>query len=220
MSAIKRIAVAMVAAVCACPAQTFGGRADDKTVIWSPPEIGWLDNMPQATVPKEMIGALRVANVPIVLEETNLTDAQKRFGGTIGSSGDAGESLAWICLDGNDKDGTWILWLFSGEIDGPAIGGFQWMRLSASERPDRRCSRLPKNKGGVELPIALHLGMTEVEVQKVLGQPTVTRDKTSFYDHEHKTVIRNEDCTVSNDVAIVFREGAVWAIEAAKTTGN
>lgn len=210
----------MVAAVCACPAQTGGRTASGNTVVWSPPNVGWWDDMPRPTVPKEMIGALRVANMPIVLEDTKLEDAQKRFGGTIGARGDGGESLGWLCLYGSDNDGSWILWLTSGEIDGPTIGGFQWRRLSPMERPDRRCSRLPEGKGGIELPIALRPGMTEAEVQNLLGPPTAARGKTLFFCHEHRKVIHKENYTVSNGVAIVLRDGVVWAIEVAKTTSD
>jgi hypothetical protein len=167
-----------------------------------------------------MIGSLRVANLPIVLEETNLEDVQKRFGGTIGDSGDAGDALGWLCLYESNKDGPWILWLTSSEINGPTIGGFQWRRLSIQETPDQRCSQLREDKGRIELPIALHLGMTELEVQKILGRPTVTRGKTLFFCHEHQKVIRKENYTVWNGVAIVFRYGVVWAIEVAKTTSD
>jgi hypothetical protein len=62
--------------------------------------------------------------------------------------------------------------------------------------------------------------MTEAETQKILGRPTAMRGKTFFFCHEHQTVIRKEDFTVSNDVAVVFRNGVAWAIEAAKTTSN
>lgn len=219
MKLIRLIALAMVTAVCACSAQTTG-RPSAKTIIWSPPKVGWWDNMPRPTIPKEMIGALKVANLPIVLEDTKLEDAQKRFGGTIGARGDAGESLGWLCLYGSDNDGPWILWLTSDEIDGPYVGGFQWRRLSLHERPDRRCTRLPEGKGGIQLPIALHPGMTTVDVQKVLGRPTVARGNTLFFCHEHQKVIRKENYTVSNNVAIVLRDGVVWAIEAAKTTSD
>jgi hypothetical protein len=222
MNRIGLIALAMIAAVCVSPAQTGSRPVADrgKAVVWSPPNVGWWDEMPKATVPKVMIGSLRVAGLPIVLEKTNLEDAHKHFGGTIGSQGDASESLGWICLDGRDKEGAWILWLFSGEIDGPAIGGFEWRHLSTSEKPDHRCSHLPKNSIGIELPIVLHLGMTEAEVRTLLGSPTAAREMTLFYCHEHQTVIRKEDYTVSNNVAIVFRKGAVWAIEVTKTTSN
>ena len=176
--------------------------------------------MPRPTVPKEMVGALSVANVPIVIEETKLEDARKRFGGTVGSRGDAGDAEAWLCLHGNDANGPWILWLESFEINGPDVGGFQWRRLSPNESPDRRCGRIPDDKGGIDLPLALHLGMTEVEVQKVLGRPTVTRGKTLFFSHEHQRVIDKENYSVSNHLALVFRDGMLWEIEAVKITVN
>jgi len=167
-----------------------------------------------------MVGSLRVANLPVVLEETTLEDAQKRFGGTFGNHGDGGESLGWLCLHGSDELGRWIIWLTSGEINGTTVGGFQWRRLSPHDIPDRRCSQIPDGKGGIALPIALHLGMTEAEIHEILGRPTVTRGKTFFFCHKHRTVIHKEDFTVSNDVAIVFRDGVAWAIEVAKTTSN
>jgi hypothetical protein len=216
----SRLIAIVLLTVCSSPAQTVSGRLGEKLVMWSPPDVGWWDNMPRATIPKEIIGSLRVANLPIVLEKTNLEDVKKRFGGTIGNRGDGGESLGWLCLYGSDKGGPWILWLTSGEIDGPTIGGFQWRRLSTRETPDRRCSQIPDDKGGVALPIALHLGMAEAEVQAILGRPTVMRGKTFFFCHEHQTVIRKEAFTVSNDVAIVFRDGGASAIEVAQTTGN
>lgn len=219
MKLIARFTVLFAVATCFSFAQT-AHTSTDKTILWSPPNTGWWDSMPQPTVPKEMIGTLRVADVPIILEETNLKDAKKRFGAIIGSRGDAGEALGWLCLHGSDADGTWILWLTSSEMDGPHIGGFQWRRLAANEIPDRRCALLPQDKSGIQLPIALHPGMTAAEVQKVLGQPTVKRGKTLFFCHEHQRVVRKENYTVSNNVAIVFRDGLVWAIEAAKTTSN
>lgn len=214
------IGILLTVTHCVSFAQIGSNSRIAKTLIWTPPEIGWWDNMPRPTVPKEMIGALRVGSFSIVLEDTKLEGAQKTFGGKIGSHGDAGDAEAWLCLHGRDANGPWIIWLTSGEIDGPAIGGFQWRHLSPNQAPDRRCNLLPLDNGGIELPIALHLGMAEAEVQKVLGQPTVSRGKTQFYLHEHQAVIDKENYTVSNDVAIIFREGKVWVIEAAKTTGN
>lgn len=167
-----------------------------------------------------MIGTLRIANMPIVLGETKLQTVQRRFGGTLGSRGDAGDAEAWLCLYGSDSEGPWIFWLTSGEIDGPAIGGFQWRSLSRKEGPDRRCRFLPQAKGGIELPLAIHPGLNEAEVRQILGSPTVVRGKTLIFSHEHRMVIHGETWTVSNDVAVFFVDGAVRAIEVAKTTSD
>lgn len=168
-----------------------------------------------------MIATLLVAGMPVTLEETKVEDVRERLGGTIGSQGDASEALAWLCFHGGDKTGRWMLWLTSGELAGlTIIDGFDWSRLSAGGIPDHRCRSLPKNSDGIELPIQLHLGMTEQEVRQTLGAPSDIRNKTLIFNHEHKTVIRNEPYTVSNNVSVVFRSGVVWAIEVARTTSN
>lgn len=167
-----------------------------------------------------MIGSLRVGGMSIILEETKLDDARKHFGAGIGGRGDAGDAEAWVCLHGSDDDGPWMFWLTSGEIDGPSIGGFQWRRLSPDEMPDRRCPLLSKKSGGIELPAAIHLGIEEQEVRQILGRPTFEKGKLLIFSHEHRRVIRGETFYVSNNIAILVREGVVWAIEVAKSTGD
>ncbi len=217
---IGKIAIGFIVLACVSSAQVTQSKPSAIKVIWSPPRIGWQDNPPSPTVPKEMIGTLRIDNMPINLEETKLEDARKHFGGTIGSRGDAGDAEAWLCLHGSDVNGPWIFWLTSGEIDGPSIGGFQWRRLSSSEKPDRRCRSLPNEGGGIRLPLAIHPGMTKLEVQQILGMPTYVRNNTQFFSHEHQRIIGKETWTVSNDMALVFRYGVVWAMEVAKTTSD
>lgn len=204
----------------ACSAQNGGSKTGADSVVWEPPIIGWPDTLPRPTVPKEMIGSLRVGRFPVILEATKLEDAQRHFGGTIGRRGDGGESEAWLCLHGKDAIGPWVLWLDSGEIDGPAIGGFQWRRLVPDQRPDRRCQLIRKGGGTVELPLAVHLGMTDVEVRKALGHPTLEQNRTFFFFHEHQETIDKLPYTSDNSVAIVIRNGSVSAIEVSKTTSN
>ena len=201
-------------------AQTQRNGPGKDAILWSPPKMGWPDQLPRPTVPKEMIGSLRVANMPIILEETTLEGVQKRLGGTLGSRGDAGEAEAWLCFCGSDSEGPWIFWLTSGELDGPAISGFQWRSLSPGERPDRRCRQLSLGSGRIELPLAIHLRMTEMETRRILGIPTIVRGKLLIFSHEHKQVIRGETYSVSNDIAVALRDGVVWAIEVAKSTSN
>jgi hypothetical protein len=62
--------------------------------------------------------------------------------------------------------------------------------------------------------------MTVAELQKLLGHPTAKRGKTLFFCHEHQGVIHKGNFVVYNNVAIVIRDGVVWAIEVAKTTSN
>ncbi len=210
--------VVVLVVTCVCSAQTIRSKTSNNTVIWSPPRINWPEIEFPSTVPKEMIGKLRIANFPVILEETELETARKHFGGSIGSRGEAGDSESWLCLHGSDTNGPWILWLTSGELDGPAIMGFQWRRLPPNETPDRHCGLISQDKGGIELPLALYPGMTEAEMRKILGKPSFVSGKTLIYCHEHQEMIHKLPYTAMNTIAIVLRDGIVLAIEVGKTT--
>jgi len=77
---------------------------------------------------------------------------------------------------------------------------------------------LQDTSGGIELPVALRLGIAETEVLKTLGPPTVSHGDRLIYVHEHQESIGGEPYTSENIVAILLRDGMVWAIEASKTT--
>jgi hypothetical protein len=220
MAWIKRFTAAALLVACHCPAQTANKEPQATRVLWQPSAIDWPDALPDPTVPREMITTLHVANMPIVLEETNLEEVHKRFGGTVGSHGDASEAEAWLCLHGSDANGPWIFWLQSFEINGPTVGGFQWRRLTRNEIPDRRCKLLHRSEGGIQLPLALHPGMSKLELQKILGQPTFVRGGTFFYCHHHEKFIHDLTYDADNNVAIVLRNGVVWTIEIIKSTVN
>lgn len=185
-------------------------------VTWEPQAWAFLQEYPKATVSKQMVAALRVSNLLVRLENTTMEDVKATLGGTIGKKGDAGDFDEWLCFHGSDPSGGWVLWLESGEIDGGTVGSFQWQRLSASAVLDRRCRVLGEAK--VKLPIALQLGITEAEVLKILGRPTVKQGDRLIYLHEHPLTIRGEPSTSDNVVAILLRGGRVWAIEVSKTT--
>jgi hypothetical protein len=139
-------------------------------VIWGPPAWTY-DEIPKATVSKQMLATLRVSGFPVTLENTNMDDVASSLGGTIGQKGDAGKFEEWLCFHGTDANGSWVLWLESGKIDGGTAGSFHWRRLNKGAVLDRRCRVLGKTK--VELPIALWLDITEAEVLKSFGRPTV-----------------------------------------------
>jgi hypothetical protein len=165
-----------------------------------------------------MITSLTVSDVTVTLDDTELQAMQARFGGEIGSEGDAAESLGWLCLHGNDAAGPWVLWLESGEMDGPSIGAFQWRRVVTNSEFDERCQALPETRSNVKLPINLRLGTPKAEVIQRFGRPTSQKDGTLLYEHEHKESIHGEPCTSLNLVIVVVRNGVVWAIEAHQTT--
>ena len=187
--------------------------------VWEPPAWNFPQNA-KASVPKEMLAKLLVSAYNITLEETSMEDAAKRFGGTIGSKGDAGDFLEWLCLHGTDAADDWVLWLESGEIDGGYVGSFQWQRIQSGTVLDARCAALPNAAHVLELPVAVHLGSTEADVVKALGPPTLRSSERLVYLHEHDESIRGEPYNSSNIVIVRVRNGTVWAIAVLKTTSS
>jgi hypothetical protein len=195
----------------ALSAQQPGSYAHDRTAaIWAPPNFAIPEDSPHPTVPKPMVTRLTVAGWPIELQRTELEQAQRHFGGTMGKIGDASEALHFLCLYGKDKDGLWGLWLLNEENDGPSIGGIQWQRLPADAQMDRKCKLIVK--GGVELPIAVHLGMTQNEAERVLGKPSLTKGDIAVYSHEHSFTAHKEQYTADNELYVVYKNGWVWSL--------
>ena len=209
-------------ATCLGFAQT-SGRAEGPG-IWQPPSLPSfllkLDSYPAGTVSNPMITSLNISNVQIVLEETELKTAQARLGGDIGQKGDASEYNAWLCLHGVDERGPWVLWLQSGEIDGPYIGGFQWRRAPPEAQFDRRCQALGEADSQIKMPTGLRLGISEAKVLHTLGKPNLRKGDTFLYEHEHNGTIGREPYTSVNSVIVELRHGLVWAIYVDKTTSS
>jgi hypothetical protein len=194
-------------------------------VLWEPPSLGVGEVAPRATVRREMVRAVQVADRRVVLEETLLDDAAAHFGVTTGHSGDASESLDWACLTGADRAGTWILWLMSGEIDGDRVGGFQLRRLVVGERADSRCGVIRRQVVPVTIPTPLRLGLSRRELSTALGRPSSASGDLVQYWHknEERRAIRGADpepYTSSNGVAVLFHEGVARAIQVWKSTGS
>jgi hypothetical protein len=200
----------------AAPGQGANNSPDG--LVWKPLRVWKSDALPNATVSKEMASKLRLSDMTVELEKTEMTDVQKRFGGTFGEEGDAGTSLEWLCLQGGDATGHWVLWLKSGELNDGSVGSFQWRRVNRAAKFDKRCGMLPKREGSVHLPIALDLGMAEAELLQLLGQPTVRRGNTLLYVHEHEVADQKGTYTALNTLSIVVREGKVTTIDVLKAT--
>lgn len=185
-------------------------------VLWEPPN--W--NFPQdvkATVPREMLSRLRVANVSISLEKTQLDSVEQLLGGTTGAKGDAGDAVTWLCFQGMDGGEQWILWLESGEIDGPSIGSFQWQRVASDAKIDRRCRALD-GAATVRLALPIKLGMNEVDVLGILGKPSFRRGERLIYLHEHEDSINRVPYDSSNIVIVRLHAHEVCSIAVSKTT--
>jgi hypothetical protein len=128
-----------------------------------------------------------------------------------GQKGDAGKSLRWLCLHGEDKNGRWMFWLQSGEIHGGAVGGFQWRRLDDGARVDRRYRKLRSDQ--IKLPIPLRLGMNAAELRSLLGAPRGRTENLQEFRHEHHEQMEEVNLTVSNTANILLTNEAVSAIE-------
>jgi hypothetical protein len=200
--------------------QAVGGLEEATQIPWQPFKVQFPSVAPSPTIPKEMVSHLTVANWPITLETTMLTDAQRRFGGSIGHSGDAGEFLQWLCLFKRNAEDGWVLWLTSGEIDGGSIGGFVWLHMSAAQKIDSRCTELNAEQATVMLPIPLKLNMTRNSVEQLLGKPSGRFHETFTYLHEHEGTIRHAPYTWENSIDIVYRRGLVQAIQVGLTISS
>jgi hypothetical protein len=148
--------------------------------IWAPPSVKLPSEWPQSTREEPIITRITVAGFPIQLEHSRLDVLAKHLKVATGHQGDASASLAWLCLHGKDQGGLWGLWLTSGEIDGPMIGGFQLQRLTPGVALDSRCSSLSDSSRSIALPIPIHLGMTEAQVEAALGKPSSRYGETAI----------------------------------------
>lgn len=178
---------------------------------WAPPRVQLPSKWPDRTMRKPIITRITVAGLPIQLENTELEAVGKRLKIATGHHGDASEYLAWLCLHGQDKEGPWGLWLTSSEIDGPMIGGFQWQRLTPSVALDSRCGAFDDSRS-ISLPVPIHLGMTETQVQAVLGKPSSRFREASIYVHQHELRLRGEPYSVDNSVILSYKNGLLWQV--------
>jgi hypothetical protein len=130
---------------------------------WEPPGMRGRDVLAKPTVAEDLISIITIGSFQVILEQTHLDEASNRLGATIGHAGEGGESEAWVCLQGQDQNDPWALWLRSGDIDndidGPVIGGFLLLRRSANERLDSRCRQIKDDR--ISLPIPIRLGMSK-----------------------------------------------------------
>jgi len=190
-------------------------QAEHHSSIWEPPTIVGFPDSVKATIPKPMIAKLRVAELPVILEETELAAVQARLGGTIGSRGDAGDALQWLCFHGVSSGRNWVLWLMSSEIDGGTVGGLRWQSVSEPVSFDVRCQTL---RGSVAFPVDIKPGVSGSDVVRAFGQPSSKSANALFYLHEHDENIHNQPYTAMNTLEVLLRDGVVWTIELWKST--
>lgn len=201
-------------------AQPADRSAPSDTALWEPLPPPPFDKLPDATGGGEMITRLTIFGFPVALQSTSLESARKHFGAEMGSKGDAGEAQGWVCLQGSDDDGPWVLWLLSNEIDGPAVGGFEWLRIDSATKVDPRCKRLANGSDVVQLPVALHLGMSIADAEEVIGTPSGLAGRSRVYVHERALRSNGKDYAADNTVYLRFRQKRLRAIRALYTVTN
>ncbi len=187
-------------------------------IVWEPPD--W--NFPQetkATVPKVMLDTLRVSGVGIKLGKTGLEKAKQALGGQIGSKGDAGDAVHWLCFHGVDGGSKWVLWLESGEIDGRYVGSFRLQSASSNTSFDGRC-QVVNGPAAVKIGLPLKLGMTGKELLRVLGKPSLRQSDNMIYLHEHQELLNGTTFDSSNIVVLQLHGGKVTSIAVSKTTSS
>jgi hypothetical protein len=190
--------------------------------LWEPPAM-WANYAASApTGTRDFVPRLKIGSLTVVLEETPLLDVGTRFGASVGQRGDAGDSLEWVCFQGQDERGPWVLWLESGEIHGPTVGGVLLKRRAASEQVDARCVRLAATP--ISMPLPVHLGMPRSELLHLLGRPTSESGQSVVYSNCHSIKLSTkkgrepEPFDLCSSLRVRFRAGTLDALEVWRTT--
>lgn len=193
--------------------------------LWEPPRIGVQSIVEQPTGALDLVSKITIGPFQVALEDTPLEEVGTHFSASIGHVGDAGESLAWVCLHGQDRIGQWVLWIESGEIHGPMCGGFLLMRRTANSQLDSRCK--PVADGRISMPILVRLGMSRAQVVAALGPPTSQSGSHLFYYHHRivtlspKAGVAPEPFDMNNTLYIRLNSGnKVDAFQVWRTTSS
>ena len=193
---------------------------DTNARLWSPPNLPAFDPAPKPTKRTETVSSLKIDGFTVVLEETDLQAVQHHFGAVIGHEGDAGDSVQWVCLTGQSAGQRLVLWVESSEIDGGKVGGFHMRRIDDGVQTDPRCHKVDSALAVLAFPKAIHIGITERDLLKTLGEPTARNRDALLFSHDQKVVIRREPYDSENDVVVLMREGRVYAVQVRKTTSS
>ncbi len=189
--------------------------------LWEPPIIWAESSLPEPTGKRDFVQRLRIGALDVVLEETPLADVSRRLKAPVGHRGDAGDSVSWVCLLGEDQDGPWALWLESGEIHGRTVGAFLLKRRSSGERFDSRCVRLA---AAVVISLPIRLGMSRAELVRTLGKPAARSGETVVYFGCQMVKVKPqgaqeaEDFDLCSSLYVRLRAGLVDAVEVWRTT--
>lgn len=145
--------------------------------------IGW---KPTATT-KPSLG-IKMGTFEVKWEETTLASVLAAAGrGAIQHQGDAGESVYWLCYTVEGAHGHRLWVMAHGEMGGPehAVTSITAEALKDA-KGEKDCPILPVQLQPVVLSQGLWVGASEVNAQKILGQPSHTEGPWSSFDHWSK----------------------------------
>lgn len=162
------------------------------------------------------IGATRILFETVPLEKIRRTVG----GGAVGHRGDAGDSAYWLCytvLNGRAHR----LWLVAGELDGPShlVSRVVALRLPIGADAAAGCPALPR-KLSISLAPTVRLGMTEVQVESVLGPPSLVSGDVRQWAYLRAVPVGRASFERSSYVRVVLKEGSVAQVSSGQTTTN
>jgi hypothetical protein len=134
----------------------------------APPFDG--ESLEEATwLARDPTSVLRLGEIDVVLEKTTLREAMAAVGaGRIDQSGDAGDSVHWVCYTW--QAGGQRLWLSSGELSGgEVIDTITAIGFAGTAMETNACPELPAKATPVRLASGPWLGATASELQAAFG---------------------------------------------------
>ena len=178
--------------------------------------LTWSPSMKRQPSTGAKLGRLRIDFEKTTLAEILLNTEV----GAIQHSGDAGESVYWLCytLNGPTPARLWIT--ADGEMGGPAraVTGITIAALKSGQ-PVAGCPALPLDMQPASLQGDIRLGMYERSIVKMLGVPSHRGADWISYDFEGKA---KGNCPsgfdVLNSLVLKTRRGTVDTIYANQVT--
>ncbi|HHY51337.1 MAG TPA: hypothetical protein GYA10_16515 [Alphaproteobacteria bacterium] len=119
-------------------------------------------NFAKANLQQAPVSAIAVGGFAVKLQSTRLADLQKRFGGTLMTSGEGAEAATWLCY----HTGTANAWFLSN-----ALGGQEFVMMVAVEASNKMpadCEPAAENFAVPDFGIP-GLGATTAELKATFG---------------------------------------------------
>lgn len=165
----KTIAVSVTAVVAAALAQAE-----------PPPPPKWAeDSITVApTIAQDLVRELRLGQFTARFEKTSLEEIGEELGSSsFGHSGDASESIRWLCYSLPGQ----LVWLIGTEMSGSRLMDVVVAEaVSKSDSRRERCAAIPAHHRPVSLEFGW-IGSTEAELHSKLGKASGFRDNWQLF---------------------------------------